>query len=97
MTEPTGHPEDARARTNRAVAELVADHRLQVQELANELVISNPQEPDKGQIHVEYADGYVSWERVTWSYWGTLEGFADVGEAIISGDKILEVLAPTRI
>jgi hypothetical protein len=97
MTEPTGHPEDARARTNRAVAELVAHHRLQVQELANELVISNPRDPDKGQIHVEYAGGYVSWERVTWSYWGTLEGFEDVGEDIISGDKILEVLAPTRI
>ena len=97
MTEPTGHREDARARTSRVIAELVADHDLQVQELKNELVISNPRFPDRGQVHVDYADGYASWERVAWTYWGTLEGFEDVGEGMVSGDKILEVLAPTRI
>jgi hypothetical protein len=36
-------------------------------------------------------------ERAAWTYWGTLEGFEDVGEGMVSGDKILEVLAPTRI
>jgi hypothetical protein len=45
---------------------------------------------------VDYSDGYVSWERVAWTYWGTLEGFADVGEGMVSGDKILEVLTPRR-
>jgi hypothetical protein len=96
MTEPTGHPEDARTRTSRAAADLVAGHELRVQQLENELVITNPHDPDKGQIHVDYADAYVSWERVAWTYWGTLEGFADVGEGVISGDKILEVLTPRR-
>jgi hypothetical protein len=96
MTEPTDRPEDARAKTSRAVAELVTGHQLQVQELAHELVITNPRDPDKGQVHVDY-DGYVSWERVSWTYWGTLEGFADVGEGMVSWDKILEVLTPTRI
>jgi hypothetical protein len=78
------------------VAALLADSGLQVRELAHELVITNPGDPDKGQVHVDF-DGYVSWERVAWTYWGTLEGFEDMGEGMVSGDKILEVLAPTRI
>ncbi|HEY3951835.1 MAG TPA: hypothetical protein VGM53_00535 [Streptosporangiaceae bacterium] len=74
------------------MAGLLADSGLQVRELASELVINNPGEPDRGQVHVEYADGYVSWERVTWSCWGTLEGFRDVGEGLVSGEKILDTL-----
>ena len=45
---------------------------------------------------MDYSDGYVSWERVTWTYWGLLGGFADVGEGMVNRDKILEVLAPRR-
>jgi hypothetical protein len=97
MTEAAGKHEEAKARAKRGVAELVARFGLQVKERENELVITNPGDPDRGQIHVDYADGYVSWERVAWTYWGTLEGFEDVGEGMISMDKIREALAPTRI
>jgi hypothetical protein len=96
MTDATSSSEDARNRTRHAVAELLAGSGLQVRELAHELVITNPVDPERGQIRVEYADGHVSWERVTWTYWGTLEGFADVGEDMISGQRIVDALDPRR-
>ncbi|HEY1916131.1 MAG TPA: hypothetical protein VGH27_11220 [Streptosporangiaceae bacterium] len=96
MTESAGHHEDAEARAKSAIAELVTKLGLRVQELENELVITNPRDPDRGQIHIDYTDGYVSWERVAWTYWGTLEGFEDVGEDMISVQKILEALSPVR-
>ena len=84
--------EDARARTRQAVAELLAGSGLHLEELANELVITNPRDPEKGQVHVDFNDGYVSWEHVTWNYWGTLAGLTDTGERVISGDLILNTL-----
>jgi hypothetical protein len=59
------NPEDARARIKRAVTELLAGSGLHIAELPNELVITNPRDPEKGQIHVDLTDGYVSWEHVT--------------------------------
>jgi hypothetical protein len=86
------NPEDAKTRTRRAVAELLAGSGLHLQELANELVITNPDDPEKGQVHVDFTDGYVSWEHVTWTYWGTLQGLRDTGEGLVSGQTILDTL-----
>lgn len=88
--------EEAKARAKSAIGELVTKLGLRVEELENELVITNPRNPDRGQIHIDYTDGYVSWERVCWTYWGTLEGFEDVGEGMISVQKILDALSPVR-
>lgn len=84
--------EDVRARIRRAVAEMAAGSGLHVEERANELVITNPRDPEKGQVHVDLTDGYVSWEHVTWNYWGTLPGLPDTGERVISADLILTTL-----
>ena len=86
------NPDDDRARTRQAVADLLAGSGLHLEELANELVITNPRDPDKGQVHVDFTDGYVSWEHVTWNYWGTLAGLAETGERVVSGDLILNTL-----
>jgi hypothetical protein len=64
-------------RVKQLVAKLVDGTDLHVQEMASELVITNPRDPERGQVHVAFADGYVCWEKVTWDYWGTIEGFAE--------------------
>ncbi len=83
---------DARASARRAVAELLKDTELRVRELTYELVIINPRDPEKGQVHVAYQDGFVSWERVTWDYWGQLETFAGAVGAEVSAAKIINAL-----
>lgn len=93
MTEGTGSAGSARARTSRAVARLLEGSPLHIQELAYELLVTNPDDPEKGQVHVAYADAYVSWERMTWDYWGTLEGFADEPfDVPVTRRKIMETL-----
>lgn len=89
---PLNNPEDTRARIKQAVAELLAGSELHMEELPNELVITNPSDPEKGQVHVDLTDGYVSWEHVTWNYWGLLAGLPATGERVISGDLILNTL-----
>lgn len=90
--EPASPATIARGR----VAALLAGSPLHVQELANELVITNPLDPERGKVHVAHADGYVSLERVTWQHWGHLEGYPDeyheTGQAI-GADKIIATLA----
>jgi hypothetical protein len=76
----------------RAVARMIECSPLEVRELDNGLVIFNPQDPDRGQVHIAYADGYVSWERVTWDYWGVLEGFEEAGDATTTVAKIIDTL-----
>jgi hypothetical protein len=86
------NPDERRTKTRQAVADLVAGSGLHVQERPGELVITNPADPGKGQVHVEYSDGYVSWQHMSWAYWGTLEGFPDTGEAQVSPQTILDTL-----
>ena len=54
----------ARDRIRRAVAELLKNTGLHVRELTYELVITNPRDPEKDQVHVAYKDGLVSWKRL---------------------------------
>jgi len=50
---------------------------LRVRAMANELVVMNPHDPEKGRIYIEFADGSVSWERTAWSHLGHLQGYED--------------------
>jgi|SRR5579859_1709578 len=59
------------------VMALLAGTGLKVHALRNELVITNPHDPEKGRIYVEYADGSVSWERTAWSHLGHLRGYEE--------------------
>lgn len=83
---------EARDKARRAAAELVKDTGLCIREQTYELVITNPRNPDSGQIHLDYADGYVSWSRVVWDYWGQLESLGDGTETAVGAEKIIETL-----
>ncbi|HEY2441493.1 MAG TPA: hypothetical protein VGI31_00010 [Streptosporangiaceae bacterium] len=81
MTSPGGpdgpRPAAAATTARRRVSGLLQGSGLQITERAHELVIANPLNPERGQIHVAYEDGYVCWERTAWSYWGHLQGYQD--------------------
>jgi hypothetical protein len=72
---------------------------LKVRALKKEFVITNPDAPEKGEVRIEYASGYVSWRRVLWEQWGPLQGFHDEEnptEQHIGADKILNTLCETK-
>jgi hypothetical protein len=46
--------------------EMLAGSGLEIRQLKNELVISNPDNPDKGRIYINYITGEVSWKRPVW-------------------------------
>jgi hypothetical protein len=59
----------------RIVRATVHDAGLTVQALKNDLVITNPHDPEKGLVRVDYATGFVTWERPSQDFWGVLEGY----------------------
>jgi len=77
-TEPTViRRRRARAAALRRVEALIAGSGLEIRERPSELVIVNPRDPDAGEIHIAFADGYVSWVRPAWRYLGYLAGYDD--------------------
>jgi hypothetical protein len=96
--------QDQRDRVKQLVAKLVGGTGFEVQELANGLVIRNPRDPERGQVHVAFADDYVCWERVVWDFCGTIEGFGSgsstrrypwdegIGEAVVTRERVIGVL-----
>ena|SRR5579859_7462907 len=74
--DPT-RPAAAASTARRRVSALLQGSGLRITERAHELVIANPLDPDKGQVHVAHEDGYVCWERTEWSHWGHLQGYED--------------------
>jgi hypothetical protein len=89
----------ARNRLVRKVRALLAGSGLEIRELARELVISNPRDPHRGRIHVNYKTGEVSWSQTVWHYWGRLDGYGDVlggspdGEPAIDASRIISTLS----
>jgi hypothetical protein len=78
--------------TRQTVTELLRGSGLQIKELTAGLVICNPRDPERGQVHVAYADGQVSWERVAWDFWGALEGLARSTDTTVSATRIIHAL-----
>jgi hypothetical protein len=68
--EPAQSPEQIRAT---AVA-LLDGSGLHVEQRRRELIVTNPRDPEMGQVCITLDDGYVTWERTRTSYWGHLEG-----------------------
>src|ERR1700735_2809705 len=102
MTDKTDTAKDApepvdRDRTRRAVAKLFAGSDLTVRELKHEIAISNPDDPEKGQILIEYDAAHVTVEQMTFRYLGQLEGFEDEDEdgGWVTKEKIIEALSRT--
>jgi hypothetical protein len=65
----------ARSALRARVDELLRGSGLEVRELADQLVISDPRHPDSGRIYIRYASGDVSYRRVIWDYFGSLDGY----------------------
>lgn len=84
-------------RITEAVARLVDGTGLHVQELPCELVITNPDDPENGRLHVDLEHGYMSWERVVWDFWGTVtEGLGEEGTRVVTKDTIVGVLGELK-
>ena len=84
-----------KSQTRRMVAAMVTGSGLRIRALKHDLVITNPDDPERGRIYVEYANGYVTWERMVYEYWGPLQGYtgADNPTGVgISTSRILEAL-----
>ena len=47
---------------------------LRIEEHRRELIVTNPADPERGQVCIALDDGQVSWERTQTDYWGRLEG-----------------------
>jgi hypothetical protein len=88
---------EARDKTRRAVAEAFKDCRLRVRELTYELVITNPEDLERGQVHIAYEDGCASWERVVWDFWGPFKSLGDGTDAEVSPDKIIAALTGSDV
>jgi hypothetical protein len=102
MTTDSGNSGDvlyieARDRTQRIVSELLKDSGLRIREHTYELVITNSKDPEWGQIHIAYDGGYVSWERVVWTYWGPFKNLGDGTDAEVTPDKIISALTGSEV
>lgn len=76
-----------------AVARLVEGTGFVVEELEHELVITNPNAPENGQLHVDFELGYVGWERVVWDFWGAVaEGLGEEGAKVVTREMVEGVL-----
>lgn len=68
---------------------------LDIRELANELVISDPGHPEHGRIYITYAKGEISLRRCTWQYLGYLDGYGPTdpeAEPSLTAEKIIAAL-----
>jgi hypothetical protein len=81
-----------RYEARRRVAAMLRGSGLRIRELKRELVISNPGEPDRGRIHMEYPGGDMSLVQTAWSYLGRLQGYQDEDEPGLGAAEILAAL-----
>jgi hypothetical protein len=83
----------SRLAVQRKVAAMVKGAGLRVRECKYELVITNPMEPERGRIRVEYGDGFASLEKTSRDCLGHLEGFEDEDDGPgVGADQILRAL-----
>jgi hypothetical protein len=90
MTQPAHDPDEIR----RAVTAMLDGTGLHIEARPHELIITNPRDPEKGQIVITLEDGYVSWERTETSYWGHLEGITskDQDALAVPASQIIQAL-----
>jgi hypothetical protein len=97
MTTPS-QPPHTHDQLRRVVTALLHGTGLHVEQRRLELVITNPADPEKGQVCISLDDGYVTWERTVTDYWGRLDGIPtptptpDQDTRTIPITKIIEAL-----
>jgi hypothetical protein len=83
----------ARDRARETVDGLLAGAALEIQLHPDELIIINPLDLGKGRMHVDYASGGVSWERIAWDECGVLPGYSATGTpGTVTADTIRDFL-----
>jgi hypothetical protein len=89
-SEPAHTPDQIRA----ATAALLDGTGLHIEQRRLELIVTNPSDPEKGQVCITLDDGYVSWERTETDYWGHLEGLTGRGQdtRAVPASKIINTL-----
>ncbi len=75
---------------------MLAGSGLDIRDLDKELVISNPRDPDKGRIYINYTTGEVSWRRPVWDYLGYLKGYAQAIETDPDTEPVTDAQTITR-
>lgn len=60
---------------------------LRFQEQADELVITNPFDPQEGQVYVDYESGHVVYERTVLVSLGLLQGYEGAEADVEQGDE----------
>jgi hypothetical protein len=87
---PASTPAEIRA----AVVARLDGFGLHIEHRPHELLITNPRDPEKGQVCISLEDGFVSWERTVTDYWGNLEGITthDQDTRTVPISKIIEAL-----
>jgi hypothetical protein len=80
----------AQIRLRRMFGELLAGSGLEIRERRKALVISNPQDPEKGRIYVMYRTGEVSLRLTLWDYWGHLRGYG-LPEAVPDSEASVDI------
>ena len=73
MTE-SPRPARTHDQIRQAIAAMLQGTGLHIEQRPHELIITNPADPEKGQICIGLDDGYVTWERTITDYWGHLDG-----------------------
>ena len=90
MTQPAATPDEIHA----LVTASLKGTGLHIERRRLELIITNPADPETGQVCITLDDGYVTWQRTVTDYWGHLDGITrrDQDSRAIPASKIIEAL-----
>jgi hypothetical protein len=80
----------ARTTLHALVREMLTGSGLEIRDRDRKLVISNPRDPDRGRIYINYITGEVSWQRPVWVYCGHLKGYDQPPEADPDSEPIAD-------
>jgi hypothetical protein len=86
----------ARTTLHALVREMLTGSGLEIRDRDRKLVISNPRDPDRGRIYINYITGEVSWQRPVWTYFGHLQGYAQAPEADPDTEPVADAQAILR-
>ncbi|HEX4059573.1 MAG TPA: hypothetical protein VHY58_01015 [Streptosporangiaceae bacterium] len=95
----SGEPPALAAWIRRNAAVLLHGSGLRIEERGHVLIVTNPADPERGQVYINTDDGQVSWERTVTDHWGRLEGVStgqDPDSAPVPATLIIETLTGQR-
>ncbi|HEY3958310.1 MAG TPA: hypothetical protein VGM53_33515 [Streptosporangiaceae bacterium] len=93
MTEPS-RPARTPDKIRATAAALLEGSGLHIEQRRRELIVTNPRDPETGQVCITLDDAHVIWERTRTSYWGHLEGVTchDLDTPTVQVNQIIQAL-----